>query len=227
MKFLDSFFGKSQRRDMSRANQKYNSFLTKGRGDAIAALDRGKTESASYYQPYSQMGEQGRDDYDLYRKAIGLKGADGYGEAFETFESDPFREYRSQNAGNAIRDQFRRYNAQGMGNSGANMLALGRIGAEYAQKDVDDFRSRLMGAGQYGTQLGYGADSAMAGITSADAARRADLEASIASARGNQAIGYGNAMAESRNIGFNNLMGLVGAGTNALAASSGVPMRVG
>jgi len=226
MGLFDSFTGASQRRDIGYGNQEYNSFLKKGRENALGALNQGKTEALGYYQPYSQMGQQGRQDFDLYRKAIGLEGADGYGEAYDVFEADPFREYRNQNVGNVLRDSFRRYNAGGMADSGVNRLAQARIGAEYAQNDVDDFRNRLSGAGQYGTQIGFNADNAMAGVTQNEAAQRAGIETSIASARGNQAINYGNALAGSRTIGLNNFMGLVGAGTNALAAYNGIPRKV-
>ena len=227
MGWLDSFTGKSQRRDINDANANYRAALNTGRMKALNALDTGKSEAQGYYEPYQQVGTQGAQDFDLYRKSIGLGGQEGYDEAFEVFDSDPFRDYRNQNVGNVLRDSFRRYNAGGMANSGINMLAQGRIGAEYAENDVNDWRNRLAGVGQTGINTGLNVAGSMAGISSQDAARRADLETSIYSAIGNQAINHGNAMASSRNIGWNNLMGLVGAGTNAMAAYNGIPRRVG
>lgn len=163
------------------------------------------------------MGQQGQQDYDLYRKAIGLEGADGYDEAYSTFEADPFRDYRNQNVGNVLRDSFRRYNAGGMANSGANVLAQGRIGAEYAQRDVDDFRNRLQGAGQYGTQIGYGADTALAGLDYGHGQQMNQSYTNQGNAIAHSQLGQAQADAQTRGIGVNNLMRLVGTGTNAVA----------
>lgn len=215
MGIFDGFFGGKQRDDYAAGHSKFrdtvNQFGSLGRTE----LDGKFQDAKSRYQPYGQIGQQGRDDYDLYRKSIGLEGADGYNEAYGAFEADPFRDYRNQNVSNAIRDNFRRYNAGGMANSGQNMLATGRIGAEYAQRDVDDFRNRLMGAGQYGTQIGYGADSALAGL---DYGYGRDIN--------NSYTNQGNALAQSylgqayddaatRGLGANNLLRALGAGTNA------------
>lgn len=220
MGFFDGLTGGKQRDDYAAGQNAFRSnvagYATQGRKKFGTQYGRAQ----SRYEPYGQMGQQGRADYDLYRKSIGLEGADGYNDAYGVFEADPFRDYRNQNVSNAIRDNFRRYNASGMANSGQNMLATGRIGAEYAQRDVDDFRNRLMGAGQYGTQIGYGADSALAGL---DYGYGQDIN--------NSYTNQGNAIAQSylgqayddaatRGLGFNNLIRVARIPIDAMAAAA-------
>lgn len=215
MGFFDGLTGGKQRDDYAAGHSKFrdttNQFGSYGR----TALAGGYQDAKSRYQPYGQIGQQGRDDYDLYRKSIGLEGADGYNDAYGVFEADPFRDYRNQNVSNAIRDNFRRYNAGGMANSGQNMLATGRIGAEYAQRDVDDFRNRLMGAGQYGTQIGYGADSALAGLDYGYGRDIANNYTNQGNALAQSYLGQAYDDAATRGLGANNLLRALGTATDA------------
>lgn len=217
MGFFDGLTGGKQRDDIAYGHDQYRKTVNQYAGQGRNALTSGYQAAQARYEPYSQMGQQGQQDYDLYRKAIGLEGADGYDEAYSTFEADPFRDYRNQNVGNVLRDSFRRYNAGGMANSGANVLAQGRIGAEYAQRDVDDFRNRLQGAGQYGTQIGYGADTALAGLDYGHGQQMNQSYTNQGNAIAHSQLGQAQADAQTRGIGVNNLMRLVGTGTNAVA----------
>jgi hypothetical protein len=217
MGFLSGLTGGRQRDDMAAGHTAYRKEVNAAGNRARGHITAGRDNALARYSPYSQMGHQGRQDYDLYRKSIGLEGEDGYGEAYGVFEADPFREYRNQNVGNVLRDSFRRYNAGGMADSGVNRLAQARIGAEYAQRDVDDWRNRISGAGQYGSQLGYGADSAMAGLDYGTGQQLAGLETNIGNALAHSHLNNASFDAQTRGLGANNLMRLVGTGTNAIA----------
>lgn len=217
MGIFDGFTGGKQRDDMAAGHTAYRADIAAARDKAKGELGTGYQNALARYQPYSQMGATARGDYDLYRKSLGLEGQGGYDEAFEVFDADPFKEYRNQNVGNVLRDSFRRYNAGGMANSGANMLAQGRIGAEFAQRDVDDWRNRISGAGQYGMQTGYGADAAMAGLDYGHGQNLSGLTTDAANAIAQSKLGLAGFNAQTRGLGMNNLMRLVGTGTNALA----------
>lgn len=220
MGFFDGLTGGKQRDDYAAGQSKYRDTVNKFGSYGRTALAEGYQGAQSRYKPYGQMGQQGRDDYDLYRKSIGLEGSDGYNDAYGVFEADPFRDYRNQNVSNAIRDNFRRYNAGGMANSGQNMLTTGRIGAEYAQRDVDDFRNRLMGAGQYGTQIGYGADSALAGLDYGYGRDIANNYTNQGNALAQSYLGQAYDDAQTRGLGFNNLIRVARIPFDAMAAAA-------
>ncbi|HAF37756.1 MAG TPA: hypothetical protein DCG72_02120 [Gammaproteobacteria bacterium] len=217
MGFFDGLTGGKQRDDYAAGHTAFRDQVGRSAKKASKHLAAGRDNALARYEPYTQLGAQGRGDYDLYRKSIGLDGADGYDEAYEVFEADPFRDYRNQNLGNVLRDQFRRYNAAGMADSGVNRLAQARIGGEFAQRDVDDFRNRLMNAGSYGTQLGYGADAAMAGLDYGTGQQLAGIETNAGNALAQSHLGLHYDNAATRGLGANNLMRLIGTGTNALA----------
>lgn len=221
MGIFDGLTGGKQRDDMAAGHTAYRDNVRRFGRAAQGHITEGRDNAMARYQPYSQMGQQGRQDYDLYRKSVGLEGADGYGEAYDVFEADPFRDYRNQNMGNVLRDSFKAYNAGGMADSGVNRLAQARIGAEYAQRDVDDFRNRLQGASQYGTQLGYGADSAMAGLDYGAGQQLAGIEGNMGNAIAHSHLNNAMFNAQARGIGVNNLMRAVGTGTNAIAGMFG------
>lgn len=227
MSFFSGLTGGKQRDDMAAGHTAYRDALGAGTAAAKGHQRQGYNNALSRFQPYSQMGEQGRGDYGLYRNSIGLGGQDGYDQAFETFEADPFKDYRNQNVGNVLRDSFRRYNSGGMANSGANMLAQGRIGAEYAQRDVDDFRNRLQGAGQYGAQMGYGADAAMAGLDQSHYNALASDQLNLSNAEAQSHIGLAGHDAQTRGLGMNNMMRLGGMALDAASMAMGMPPGAG
>ena len=219
MGLFDSFTGKSQRRDIGYGNEMYNAHLRKG----LQQGRRNLGNALARFDPYAEFGQEGIDAYRGYGDAIGARGEDARAAAFETFESDPFRDFANQETENALRDSFRRYNAAGMADSGANRLATGRVAGQFARQDINDYFNRLRGYGADATRIGMGAAGSQAGIDQS----LADLETSTHSALGNQGINYGNALASSRNIGINNLMGLAGLATNAYGAYRGIPKKVG
>lgn len=219
MGLFDSFFGKTQRRDLGRANQQYGDFLGKAKSGGLQQLQTGKDEALGYLQPFA---DQGRRGFDLYADATGAGGAEGYARAFENFEASPFREFANQNTANALRDVYRRYHGAGLGDSGVSRLAVGRAAGEFARQDVENYLRHLAGLGT----AGRAAAGQQAGIAQDVANRSSDIETSVFSALGNQAINHGNAVASTRNIGLNNLLGLAGLGVNAYSAYNQVPKRV-
>ena len=220
MGLLDGFFGGRQRKDLGFANQQYGANLRKARNTGTAHLRSGAAEAQGYLEPFARGGQ---DAFNLYRDATGAGGEEGYARAFENFEANPFREFANQETANALRDVYRRYHGAGMGDSGVSRLAVGRTAGQFARQDVEDYLRRLAGLGQ----TGVGVAGNQANIAQSTGQQLADLDTSVFSALGNQAISHGNAMASTRNIGLNNLLGLAGLGVNAYSAYNQVPKRIG
>ena len=147
--FGDLFGGKSQQRaanDAAAASASYtNTGYTKQRDE----LGRGYGSADTILSGYEKPGQQA---YGLYADSIGANGQGGYGRAMETFNADPFRAGTQDATQRAIQSMFRRYNPGGQ--TGQQMTAVGRVGADRYAQDVEGFRLRLAGLGQQGVNFG-------------------------------------------------------------------------
>ena len=213
MGFLDSFFGKSQKRDITAANTEATGMINQGYGKARGEIGSGYDQAFGYINPYVQSGGKASQ---LYDDAIGLG---DYGRAKTAFDADPFRQGMQEAAGREADRLFRRYNPTGQ--EGTSQLAVSRAMSDRYATDVGDFRNRLQGRagqGQQFAQMGAGMaterGNALAGLSTGQATTLA----------GNR-INYGNALAANRNTGMNNILGLSAAAANAYGASLGVPPR--
>lgn len=103
--------------------------------------------------------------------------------------------------------------AMGMGDSGASRLAIARAGMERGSQDYGNYMNRLQGFGQQG----YGAAGQSAGIASGAGNMLGQMRMGLGQNLAGNEISSGNAMAASRNTGWQNILGLVGAGANAYA----------
>lgn len=191
MGFFGSFFGSDQRKDIENANRQATSSLTQGRD---AALGEYRT-AEGYMQPYAQQGQQANA---LYANSIGANGLGAQQQAFSQYAgSDPFRAANQLYAAKADQN---RYNARGW--SGNASLAAARASQERGATDWNAHLTRLAGMGQQGMQ----ASGSMAGIRTG----MGDLQSGFGQQMAGNAVNYGNAMASSRNIGTQNMLGLGG-----------------
>ncbi len=204
--------------------------LDAGYGQAGDALDTGQREARGYLDPYTTAGS---DANTMYRNALGMNGAaaqEGFGQNYAA--SDPFR---AQNAGFATEQIMRAMNARGMSGSGAAAEAVARQNLMRGSEDYNNYLNRLSGV----RDSGQSAATNMASMAGQFAGQRANLRTGLADARtraygaqaenatnrgnalsnlsyGNaqqmagQRIGLGNALAESKSAGVNNLLGLGG-----------------
>ena len=189
--------------------------LTAGEAGAMGLLD-----------PYIGSGTRANA---LLADALGMNGLDrqrAFGDNFAA--SDPFRQ---QNADMATEAIMRSLNARGMSGSGFAAEAVARQNLERGSIDWSNYLDRLTGqqsAGQSAATAGAGIRTNMAAgranILGQTAGQTADLmtrRAMNASDRGNalanltygaaqqragNRINMGNAMAETRGIGINNLL---------------------
>lgn len=213
MAFFDSFFGKSQARDLRASNQQANEALSAGRAGARTEITGGRDRALGVLNPFMQQGQAGSR---MYGDALGLNGQQAQQSAFGTYSQNPFLAAQQGESENQLTRMFRKYNAQGMGNSGMSRLATARAAQGFEQQNQTDWLNRLSGVGQQGAQFANTA----AGLESGIGQYLADLESGYGQQRAANSINYGNALAATRGIGVNNLINL--AGTVARAAT-GMP----
>lgn len=182
-------------------------------------------KSTGYISPYMQQGQEANS---LYGQHLGLQGAEAQREAVQGYMQDPFREFNDRQTQNAI---MRRYNAAGMLDSGASRLASARALQETGTRDYQGYLDRLAGLGSQGgqfarqaaslaanagSQIGgyqYGGGHSRANIYGQQAGLAdnlgrtlADLDLGEYGTLASNRINQGNALAESRGAGLNNLL---------------------
>lgn len=196
MGWFGSFFGSDQRKDIRNANAK-----------ATAALDQGYQQSNQYYDDaydlFSPYAEQGSKANDFYYNALGLNGDEARSQAQGVITSDPMFQGQMGQESNALLKQL---NARGQSGGGLAQIAGQRVLQQNYFNHLDRYRDA-------GTQ-GFQATGAQAGLKTG----QGDNAYGYGATKAGQAVNYGNAMASSRNIGINNLTGLIAAGTGAYNA---------
>lgn len=186
MSFFGDFFGTTQRDDITSANQDATKALNKGYKQYNQRAD----EAFGMFTPYAQQGQQANA---MYGQAIGLGTDQERADAQARYFSDPAFQQITSNQQNAM---LRNLNARGISGSGAAVEAGSRI----AYDNYGGWLDRLNNAGQQGFQ----ATGAQAGIRQGQGQMAYDHGMTTAANR----INYGNAMAQSRSIGLNNLLGV-------------------
>lgn len=193
MGLLDDFFGNTQKKAIVSANKQATNALSQGYNSGQGYYD----QAASGFNPYVQAGQQGQT---AYLNALGLNGQAGSQAAYDAYAGNPALQ-ASNNYGLTSLDK--RYNANGLGDSGANRLAMARAGVE----NWNTYTNQLAGLGQQG----LAATGAQAGVRTG----QGDMAMGYGATRANQAIGYGNALAQNASTGINNLLGVAGLGIKA------------
>lgn len=200
MSFFGSLFGSDQRKDLRRANKEATQHITEGLEQGVAAYEQGRAR----LDPYSQTGGQANA---MLAAALGLSGADAQREFLANYQADPTQDLQQQAVARAMA-------ARGLTDSGASRLASARVWNEGYQNHLN----RMMNLGTQGMQAAGQQGQFDAGI--------GDMRFGTGQLRANQAVNFGNAMAESRNIGINNLLGIAGLGLKASGIGGfGVPGR--
>lgn len=200
-----------------------------GYGNALTALNRGTSQAVSAFQPYSQSGQSANT---MYGNALGLNGAAAQQTFMRNYQADPFRDANNQFATNALMQQM---NARGMSGSGVAAAAVAQESLRRGSQDYNAYLDRLLGMqgqgmqtanalaglyanqGQQAAQYGYNQGSDLANIQGQKASmgynygqNQANLNTDLATTKAGNRINYGNALAASRSIGANNLIGLGG-----------------
>lgn len=199
MGFLSNLTGGDQRSDIRKGYKQANAFLDEGYGQSQGYYD----QASGLFDPYLQ---QGGNAARMYADLLGLNGADARTSAQGTLTSDPLFQGQLASDSNAM---LRNLNARGQGAGGLSAIAGQRV----LQQNYGNWLDRYNQAGQQGLQA--------AGAKGNVLAAQGDNAYGFAATRANNALGQANAMASTRNVGMNNLMGVVGTGLNAYAKMYG------
>ena len=193
MSFWDAFTGKSQQRQIRAANEQAN-----------RSLDSGYQQSQGLYNqafdgltPFAQQGEQGQK---MYMDLLGLNGPEARAAAQGIITSDPQWSGKMAADSNAM---LRNMNARGAGAGGAAAIAGQRVLTQNFGNAMD----RYAGLGQQGLQT--------AGMQGQIRMGQGDNAFGYGATKAGNAINYGNAMAQAKGIGVNNLLGLAGTAIKA------------
>jgi hypothetical protein len=196
--------GSSAKKDIRRAKAESDRALKEGYDQA-----QGFNEQA--YDLFNPLTQQATGDQNTYRQAIGLGTPDEQKVAQDRFFNDPAQSAILGQQTNAL---LRKYNAGGSG-TGGGRLAL--AGARVGNEQYGNWLNRLGGlgdkAGAYTSQ--------QAGIRQG----QGETAWGYGATRAGSAINAGNAMAQSRSVGINNLLGIAGTAAKAFTAFSDIRLK--
>lgn len=203
MGFLQDLTGASARKDLKRAKAASDRELQSGYDEAQPFYN----EAFDLFTPYA---EQGAEANRLYGAAIGLGSDEERAAAQQRYFSDPAMSAVLGQQSNAL---LRQLNARGNTYGGKAALAGTRVGLE----NYENWLNRLSGQGQQGGQY--------AGQQAAIRSGQGDMRYSLGTTRAGQESSFGNAMAENRNVGVNNLLNIAATGAKAAAAFSDMRLK--
>lgn len=141
----------------------------------------------------------------MYGHAIGLGTDEQRTAAQSRYFSDPAM---SAILGQSSNRLLRQLNARGNTYGGKAALAGARVGLE----NYEGWLNRLMGQGQQGGQY--------AGQQAAIRSGQGDLRYGFGATKAGQEINYGNARAENRNTGINNLLNIASTAADGVKAAA-------
>ncbi len=200
MGFLSDFFGGSARKDLRRAKAASNAELDAGYNEASGLYD----QAGAMYDPYVAEGRTGSA---TYSQAIGLGTPEEQAAAQQRYFNDPAMLAVLGQQSNAL---LRKYNAGGSGTGGGRLALAGtRVGLE----NYGNWLDRVKGVGDQGLTATGAKSNVLLG--------KGDMRFGLGATKAGSEINFGNAMAQSRSIGINNLLGVLGAGAKAYSAFSG------
>lgn len=226
MSFFSAFTGKAQKRDIEAANAQSNAALAQGYADYNTNMDKASGFYDKAYGQYDQLNpwvQGGAKAQGMYADALGVNGQGAAQGANSVYFDSPVWQQINDRSQNAL---MRYQNSRGGIGSGAALAA----GSNTAYQNYGNWLNQLQGlgsqGGQYATQQVQGRVGALQGQAGLSQ-DRAQTAYGYGGTRAGQAINYGNAMAQTRGIGVNNLMGLVAPAMKAYTASLGVPPTPG
>jgi len=228
MGFFSSLFGDDQRDDLRRAKRRSDRELEQGYDEARGLYEQGYGDAQGYYDraygeltPYAQGGRRAQD---TYTQALGLGTQDQRREAQGLYFDDPAWQSMMDEENSAM---MRYLNARGQSGGGRANLAAARV----ARQGYGNWLNRMSQLGQQGGQ--YAAQQSGIRAGQGDQAMNygmnmGNLRYGYAGTKAGNEINFGNAMAQSRNTGLNNLLNIAGTGAKvagSIAAFSDIRLK--
>ena len=205
MSFFGSLTGSTQRKDIRASQAQANQYLENGYNQSQEYYN----QAAGLFSPYMQQGQQGGN---FYNALMGLNGNDARSKAQATITSDPLWSGKFAQDSKCAADQHERARRWRRGNAlvaasgccSTTIRTCWTATAIWAARALRRRAHRPASApGQGDNAYGYGATKAA------------------------NALNTGNAIAGTRGIGVNNLMGLLGTGMKAYSAGMGGVLMAG
>lgn len=204
MGFFD-LFGQGARKDIKKGYRDSREMLQEG-------YDQGRADIGDYYgrglefiNPFMQGGQRANA---LYLDYLGANGPEAQKAAFANFQQDPGYQQQLQAGIGALDNSA---TARGGLYSGAAMKGVANYGQQFQRQAFNDRMAQLGGAAQQGQQAGI----AGAGLASQTGAQLGNMAFGFGQQNAANRINYGNALAQNRNVGMNNLLGIAGLGMKA------------
>lgn len=196
MGFFSNLTGGQSRADINAGYKKANKMLDLGYQQSQGYYD----QAGGLFDPYMQQGGKAAS---MYGDLLGLNGADARTAAQGVLTSDPLFQGQLAQDSNAM---LRQLNARGQSAGGLSAIAGQRV----LQQNYGNWLDRYNQVGQQGFQ----ASGAKAGVLTG----QGDNAYGFAATKANNRLGQANAIANTRNTGMNNLLGVLGTGLKAYGA---------
>lgn len=205
MGFFSSLLGKDSAKAAEALGQRNAGQINTSYDKADTQAKTGFDESMGYYKPYAATGEAANT---AYGNALGLNGQAARDQQFKTgYVEDPARAYRDANAQTQMNALYRKYNAGPSGvNSGATMMASGRLSNELFNTDWNGYLDRLKDGQAQGAQVA----GAQAGTTTGYYNGLADRSVNRGNAIVNNDTQATMAASNAKQAGINNLLSIGG-----------------
>jgi hypothetical protein len=206
MGFFDTLLGKTGKKVAGETLEYNQGQAQSGYKNSTNYLAQGYSAAKSRVQPYSATGRQAGL---TYSNLLGLNGAASQDAATAAYQnSNPYLAATMDLQTKAL---DRRAAATGQYGSGLNALAKARVVDETANRDYQDYMTKLQGL----LSQGYTADQALAVLDSGYAANRVGVENAFRSANMGAQTQYGKDYTAADTAGVQNVIGLAGTLANA------------
>jgi hypothetical protein len=198
MGFFDNFFGSTQADDITNASDMANRRYQQGLSQFTDTTKDYLGQSLDYLKPYA---EAGGNTLKLLGDALGINGAQGGQSFWSNLSNDPGFQSAQQGGIDALDKSAA---ARGLLRSGGQNRDLFSFG----QRSLMDFgNNRIAQLGGLLTPT-MGAAGGSADLTSKAGSDIAGAQFGTSQLFANNATNTGNALAQSRNIGINNILGV-------------------
>lgn len=210
MSFFGNFFGTTQADDIRKGTEAANGYLKQGYEDAAGIRKDYYGQTMGLLQPRIKSGQ---DAENQYRTAIGLNGRDQQSQYYKDFLFDPG--YQAE-LDYGVKSLDKSAAARGMLRSGQNANAVADAGRRWAS---NAFTNRL---GQYATMFNRGdqASNLAVGATSDLGNSLSDMRSGLGQQYAANVINQQNAIANTRNIGLQNMLNIAGLATKFLPTNA-------
>lgn len=196
MGLLDDFFGGSARKDLRKGREAFRTELMAGRDAAMA--DFGEAER--YFDPYIESGTRSNA---AWADLMGLNGEEARAAAQGRYTSDPLF--------TAMGDRALRGISRGVAATGQTGQGT-QAGTNALVSNYNSYLDKLVAGANTGLTAAAGASGVKTHAGDTEFATGQQL------AGGEQS--FSNAMAQSRSIGINNLLGVAGIATRLFTGAS-------